>query len=77
MVANELNRILSFIDTLEVKEVDLNGSPTVCVVTRCEEHDDYVEKAFFDYNKAVNYCKQFDSKEDEYGRDITKIKVTL
>ena len=79
--SNEINRpmipsiyagkILDFIDSLQEE------SPTVYVITRCEEHSDYVEKVFLDYNKAVDYCGQFEGKEDEYGRDITKIEVTL
>lgn len=47
------------------------------VVTRCEEHSDYVEKVFVDGNKAINYCKQFEGNEDAYGRDITEIDITL
>ncbi len=41
------------------------------------EHSDYVEKVFFDGVKAEDYCKQFEGDENQYGRDITKIQVTL
>lgn len=60
------------IDTLEVKEIQ---KKSLYVVTRCEEHSDYVEKAFFSKEKAENYCKQFEGNEDAYGRDITEIEV--
>lgn len=49
----------------------------VYVVTRCEEHDDYVEKVFVDKEKAEKYCEVFNNDENEYYRHITKIKVTL
>ena len=29
------------------------------VVTRCEEHDDYVEELFNDEQKAIDYCNCF------------------
>lgn len=52
--------------------------PTIVyVITRCEEHSDYVEQVFLDRIKAEDYCKQFEGDENEYGRDITKIQVTL
>ena len=47
----------------------------VYVVTRCEEHSDYVEKVFLDKEKAEAYCKQFNENEDCYRRHITKIKI--
>ena len=47
------------------------------VVTRCEEHSDYIEKVFVDENKANDYCEQFEGDEDAYGRDITEIDITL
>lgn len=47
------------------------------VVTRSEEHCDYVEKVFFDKEKAEEYCKPFNEDENSYHRDITKIEVTL
>ena len=51
--------------------------PTLYVVTRCEEHSDYVEEVFIDKNKAEEYCKQFNDDDDEYHRHITEINVTL
>lgn len=65
-------KLFSFLDTLEVKEFQ---EKNLYVVTRCKEHSDYVEKAFFSKKKAEEYCKQFESNEDAYGRDITEIKV--
>lgn len=47
------------------------------VVTRCEEHDDYVEEVFFDIEKAEQYCEKYNSNEDNYCRHITKVNVTL
>jgi len=69
---NALDKILFFIDTLEVKEFQ---KKKLYVVTRCEEHSDYVEEAFFSEKKAEEYCKQFEGNEDAYGRDITEIEV--
>ena len=65
-------KIIDIINTLEVKEFQ---ETNLYVVTRCEEHSDYVEKAFFSRKKAEEYCKQFEGNEDAYGRDITEIKV--
>ena len=50
---------------------------TAYVVTRCEEHSDYVEEVFFDENKAQEYCDQFKGNENEYARHMTTVKVTL
>ena len=47
------------------------------VVTRSEEHCDYVEKVFFDKEKAEEYCKHFNEDENSYYRDITEIEVIL
>ena len=47
----------------------------VYIGTRCEEHSDYVEKAFLDKEKAEAYCKQFNEDEDSYRRHITKVKT--
>lgn len=47
------------------------------VVTRCEEHSDYVEEVFFDIEKAEQYCAKYNSNEDNYCRHITKVNVTL
>lgn len=66
------NEILSFLESLEEKEFQ---EKNLYVVTRCEEHSDYVEKVFFSKKKAEEYCKQFEGDEDAYGRDITEIKV--
>lgn len=54
----------------------LKEQSIVYVVTRCEEHSDYVEKVFLDGIKAEDYCKQFVGDENQYGRDITKIQVS-
>jgi hypothetical protein len=59
------------------KHLNEGTLPIVYVVTRCEEHSDYVEKVFFDGVKAEDYCKQFEGDENQYGRDITKVQVTL
>jgi len=67
-----LRNILHFLDILEVKEFQ---KKKLYVVTRCEEHSDYVEEAFFSEKKAEEYCKQFEGNEDAYGRDITEIEV--
>ncbi len=58
----------NFLDSLEEKQF-------VYVVTRSEEHSDYVEKVFLDKEKAETYCKQFNGDEDNYCRDITKVKI--
>lgn len=50
---------------------------TAYVVTRSEEHCDYVEKVFFNKEKAEEYCKPFNEDENSYHKDITKIEVTL
>ena len=50
---------------------------TAYVVTRSEEHCDYVEKVFFDKRKAEEYCKPFNEDKNSYHRDITKIEVSL
>ena len=47
------------------------------VITRCEEHSDYVEEVFFDEDKAQKYCDQFKGNENEYARHITKVEVTI
>ena len=65
--------VISLFDTIEVKEL----TPIAYVVTRCEEHSDYVEEVFFNEDKAQAYCEQFNGNENEYARTITKVKVTL
>lgn len=52
------------------------GNVYLYVVTRCEEHSDYVEKVFVDEEKAIDYCRQFDNKDDEYARSYTKVELT-
>lgn len=47
------------------------------IVMRCEEHSDYVEKVFVDKDKAIAYCKQFNSNPREYSRTIEEMEVTL
>lgn len=49
----------------------------VYVVTRCEEHSDYVEEVFFDIEKAEQYCAKYNSNDDDYRRHITKVNITL
>lgn len=68
--------VICELDTLEVKEIEGPAS-TSYVVTRCEEHSDYVEKVFFDEDKAQEYCDQFNGNENEYARHITRVEVTL
>ena len=52
------------------------GNVYLYVVTRCEEHSDYVEKVFVDEEKAIDYCRQFDSPNDEYARQYLKVELT-
>lgn len=75
--AEAYKEILDLLDTLEVKEVQEEPAPTAYVITRCEEHSDYVEEVFFDEDKAQAYCDQFKGNENEYARHITKVGVTL
>lgn len=44
---------------------------TAYVVTRSEEHSDYVETIFYNREEAIEYCKPFNQNENSYGRDIT------
>lgn len=46
----------------------------VYVVTRSEEHNDYVEAVFYNRGNAEKYCKQFNDNEDEYSRNITEVR---
>lgn len=62
---------------LEMAKWKDNEYKTAYVVTRSEEHCDYVEKVFFDKGKAEEYCKPFNEDENSYHRDITKIEVSL
>lgn len=70
------NDVKDILNTLELKEA-IELVSTAYVVTRCEEHSDYVESVFFDENKAQAYCDQFKGNGNEYARHITKVEVTL
>lgn len=61
----------------EYLEKHKSDTPAVYVVTRCEEHSDYVEAVFEDEDKAQAYCDKFNKDENEYARLITKIEITL
>ena len=52
-----------------------NETLTIYVVTRSEEHADYVEAAFYTLEKAEEYCKPFNENENRYQRDITPVQV--
>lgn len=54
-----------------------NNPRKVYVVTRCEEHDDYVEKVFIDKSKAGSFCRQFVNNPNEYNRYSIEMEVTL
>ena len=58
------------------KEKILLAEQSLYVVTRSEEHSDYVEKVFIDEEKAEAYCAMFNNNEDCYRRNITEMKVT-
>lgn len=58
------------------KEIDELTS-IVYVVTRCDEHSDYVEEVFFDKAKAEKYCNKFNQDENNYQIYITEIKPLL
>lgn len=49
----------------------------VYVVTRSEEHADYVEEVFLDESKAEAYCEKYNKDENEYSRNISKVKITI
>ena len=71
---------IEFVDNYEEiqnKLKALNQGGKVYVVTRSEEHCDYVEKVFIDETKAQEYCDKFNKDEDEYHRDITEIMVEV
>lgn len=48
---------------------------SVYIVIRHEEHSDYVEKVFFDKDKAETYAARFADNPDEYGRDVEEHTV--
>lgn len=50
---------------------------TIYVVTRSEEHADYVEKAYTKKSSAEAYCEQFNNDDDSYHRDITEIQLLV
>lgn len=56
---------------LELKLHDM----TIYVVTRCEEHSDYVEFAYKDRSDAERYCQKFNNDENEYWRCITETEL--
>jgi hypothetical protein len=66
-----LTNLLCHLNTLEVQYVP----ESVYVVTRSEEHADYVEAAFLNEDNAEEYCKPFNKDEDSYVRNITKVKI--
>jgi hypothetical protein len=51
-------------------------SQELYVITRSEEHADYVEKVFTDECKAIAYCLQFKADKNRYQRDMTTVKLT-
>ena len=65
------------VTTVEPTESHLQEPTVVYVVSRSEEHSDYVEEVFLDESKAEKYCDQFKGDENEYARYITKVKLTL
>ena len=56
-------------------KLGLKAKGEIYVVTRSEEHADYVEAAFLSESKAEKYCKPFNEDENCYARNITKIKI--
>lgn len=48
----------------------------VFVVTRSEEHCDYVEAVFTNEKEAKAYCKPFNEDEDSYNRYIDEIELS-
>ena len=54
-----------------------NNPRLLYIVMRCEEHSDYVEKVFVDKDKAISYCKKYNSNPREYSRTIEEMDVTL
>jgi len=64
----EIDKCINWLETL-------NENRFVYVVTRCEEHSDYVEAVFLNKEKAEAYCEQFNKNEECYRRHITKAKI--
>ena len=82
ITSGNLSNHLTYIRGFAVREAEsierhLQEPTIVYVITRCEEHSDYVEEVFFDEDKAQKYCDQFKGNENEYARHIAKIEVTL
>ena len=76
LVSNPTNDYKSTQD-LCLMMAEWKDKQTFYVVTRCEEHDDYVERLFVDGQKAKDYCNRFKDNDDEYSRHITGINLTL
>ena len=74
-MVDEYDDLIYFIHSIDKELSEI--IPTIYVVTRCEEHSDYVEKVFIDEDKANEYCNQFKDDENEYARDITPMKITV
>jgi hypothetical protein len=55
-----------------IKDKQIITDKIVYVITRSEEHSDYVEAVFYKRENAEKYCKQFNDNENEYSRDITE-----
>lgn len=47
----------------------------VFIVMRAEEHSDYVEKVFFDKERAEQYAAQFANNPNEYARHVEEHKI--
>lgn len=47
----------------------------IYIVTRSEEHSDYVEAAYRSREKAEEYCSQFNNDENSYRRDINEVEL--
>ena len=77
-IAHQLPSIKSKVKQA-IQEINehLHDEQYLYVVTRCEEHSDYVEKVFIYETAAEKYCEQFNNNEDAYHRDITKIKLEI
>lgn len=75
--SNELSKEAVRQGAMEMAEWKEKQHSIAYVVTRCEEHSDYVEEVFFDIEKAKQCCAKYNSNEDNYRRHITKVNVTL
>ena len=53
-------------------EEHLNDMQIVYVVTRCEEHADYVVRVFTEKEDAEIFCKERKNDVEEYSLDITE-----